>query len=223
MGCLKGIFRLIIIVLVIAGFFYFGGPNFIKEKMDGFINPPKEVFVQEEKDYGNLAATPIEYKFQRSVTPSKYRKILITHIPTGQKISIIDLGDTTTLKQADFYSTQIDLKLYQILDTVKNYSAEVKDIEITQRGTVLAKGKIVPYVNFTAKLKIFPLLKVNGTVAAYNTKNADDGIVAKIGKAVRQTKEDTTTKILISAKLFNNYNFDVTENLIKSISFIGLN
>ena len=88
---------------------------------------------------------------------------------------------------------------------------------------MLAKGKIVPYVNFTAKLNIFPLLKVSGTIAAYNTKNADDGIVAKIGKAIQKNKEDTTTKVVLSAKLSGNYNFNATENLIKSISFIGIN
>ena len=223
MGCLKGIFRLIVIILVIAGFFYFDGPGFIKEKIDGYTSPPREVLIQEEKDYGNLGYVSEDYKFQRAITIGKYRKILVTHIPTGQKISIIDIGDTTTLNQADFYSTKIDLKLYQLMDTIKNSPVRLKDIEITQRGTVLAKGKIVPYVNFTAKLNIFPLLKVSGTIAAYNTKNADDGIVAKIGKAIQKNKEDTTTKVVLSAKLSGNYNFNATENLIKSISFIGIN
>ena len=183
MGCLKGIFRFLVIAIVIAGFFYLDGPGFIKEKIDGYTSPEREIFVQDEKDFGNLANVPSDYIFQRSITIGKYRKILITHTPSGQKISIIDIGDTTTLNQADFYTTKIDLKLYQLMDTVKNSPLEVKNIEITQRGTILAKGKIVPYVNFTAKLKIMPLIKVSGTIAAYNTKNADDGIVAKISKA----------------------------------------
>jgi len=222
MGCLKGIFRLIVIAVVIAGFFYLDGPGFIKEKIDGYTSPEREIFVQEEKDFGNLSSVPYDYKFQRSITLGKYRKILATHTPSGQKISLIDIGDTTTLNQADFYTTKIDLKLYQLMDTVKNSPLEVKDVEITQRGTVLAKGKIVPYVNFTAKLKIMPLIKVAGTIAAYNTKNTDDGIVAKISKAVKQNKEDTTTKIVLSTKLSGNYSFEITETLIKAISFIGL-
>jgi len=197
--------------------------EFIKEKIDGYTSPEREIFVQDEKDFGNLANVPSDYIFQRSITIGKYRKILITHTPSGQKISIIDIGDTTTLNQADFYTTKIDLKLYQLMDTVKNSPLEVKNIEITQRGTILAKGKIVPYVNFTAKLKIMPLIKVSGTIAAYNTKNADDGIVAKISKAVKQNKEDTSTKIVLSTRLSGNYSFEVVQNLIKSISFIGIN
>ncbi len=223
MGCLRGIFRIIIIILIVAGFFYFGGPAFIKEKIESYTSPSKEVLMYEEKDFGNIINVSDEYKFQRSITIGKYRKLLVTYAPTGQKISLIDIGDTTTLSQTDFYSTKIDLKLYQLLDSVKNYSVGIQDIEITERGTILAKGKIVPYVNFSAKLKILPLITVKGTLAAYNTKNADDGIVAKVSKAIRQNKEDTTTKIVISAKLFNTYNFEVTRNLIKSISFIGIN
>ena len=68
-----------------------------------------------------------------------------------------------------------------------------------------------------------PLLKVSGTIAAYNTKNIDDGIVAKISKAVKQNKEDTSTKIILSTRLSGNYSYEVTQNLIKSISFIGIN
>lgn len=223
MGCLKGIFRLIVFAVVIAGFFYLDGPGFIKEKIDGYTSPERNVFIQQEKDFGSLAAVSTDYIFQRSITIGKYRKILATHKPSGQKISLIDIGDTTTLNQADFYTTKIDLKLYQLMDTVKNSPLAVKDIEITQRGTILAKGKIVPYVNFTAKLKIFPLIKVSGTIAAYNTKNADDGIVAKISKAVKQNKEDTSTKIVLSMRLSGNYSFETTQNLIKAISFIGIN
>ncbi len=223
MGCLKGIFRLMVIAVVIAGFFYLDGPGFIKEKIDGYTSPDREIFVQDEKDFGNLEGVSSDYKFQRSITIGKYRKILATYIPSGQKISIIDIGDTTTLNQGDFYTTKIDLKLYQLLDTVKNSPLEIKNIEITQRGTILAKGKIVPYVNFTAGLKILPFIKISGTIAAYNTKNADDGIVAKISKAVKQNKEDTSTKIVLSTRLSGNYSFEATGNLIKAISFIGIN
>lgn len=223
MGCLKGIFRLIVVAIVIYAFFFFNGPQVIKEQFDSYTNPPREILIQEEKDFGNLAYVSTDYKFKRSVTIGKYRKITATHTPSGQKISLIDLGDTTTINQADFYSTQIDLKLYQLMDTVKNSPIGLKDIEITQRGTVLAKGKIVPYVNFKAGIKGIPFIKVAGTIAAYNTKNADDGIVAKISKAVKQNKEDTSTKIVLSSRLSGNYSQDATINLIKSISFIGIN
>ena len=61
------------------------------------------------------------------------------------------------------------------------------------------------------------------SIAAYNTKNADDGIVTKINKAIKQNKEDTSTKIVLSSRLSGNYSQDATINLIKSISFIGIN
>ncbi len=223
MGCLKGIFRLIIVILVIYAFFFFNGPQAIKERFDSYTNPPREVLIKEEKDFGNLAYVSEEYTFRRSVTIGKYRKITATNKPTGQKISLIDLGDTTTINQADFYSTKIDLKLYQLMDTVKNSPIGLRDIEITQRGTILAKGKIVPYVHFKANIKGIPFVKVTGTIAAYNTKNADDGIVAKISKAVKQSKEDTSTKVVLSSRLSGNYSADATLDLIKSISFIGIN
>lgn len=223
MGCLKGIFRFIILILIIAGFFYFNGPAFVKEKYEGYKSPSREVLCREEKDFGNLCAISPQYKIQRSITIGKYRKLLATHTQTGQKISLVDIGDTTTIKQADFYSTKIDLKLYELLDSVKNYSLEVDDIEITERGTILSKGKIVPYVNFKANLKILPIIKIHGTIAAYNTKNADDGIIKKVSKTINKNKEDTTTKIILSARLFNNYRFDVVSDFIKSISFIGIN
>ena len=224
MGCLKSIFRLIIVGLVIYAFIFFNGPQAVKEKFDKYANPPREVFIQEEKDFGSFAHTSTDYKFQRSVTIGKYRKITATYIPSGQKISLIDIADTVTINQADFYSTKIDLKLYELMDTIKNSPIGLRDIEITQRGTVLAKGKIVPYVNFKAGIKGIPFIKVAGTIAAYNTKNADDGIVAKIQRAVKQqTNDDTSTKIVLSTRLSGNYSPDATLNLIKSISFIGIN
>ncbi len=172
MGCLKGIFRLIIVILVIYAFFFFNGPQAIKERFDSYTNPPREVLIKEEKDFGNLAYVSEEYTFRRSVTIGKYRKITATNKPTGQKISLIDLGDTTTINQADFYSTKIDLKLYQLMDTVKNSPIGLRDIEITQRGTILAKGKIVPYVHFKANIKGIPFVKVTGTIAAYKIGRA---------------------------------------------------
>jgi len=222
MGCLRGIIRLIVIALVIWGFFYFDGPGFIKEKIDGYTSPAREVFVQEEKDFGNLAYVSEEYKFQRSITIGKYRKLLVTHIPTGQKISLIDVGDTTTVNQADFYTNKINSKLYELMDTVKNSPVGIKEIKITERGTFLAKGRIIPYVNFEARLKIMPLFTVKGTIGAYNSSNADDGIITKISKTVKRNQDDVTTKLVISAKLFNGYSFDVTKNFAQSISFIGL-
>lgn len=224
MGCLKKIINLIIFVALAGAFFWFDGPQYVKERYEEYTSPPKEVIVREETNFGNLAYVPDDYKLQRSLAVGRYKKITATHNLSKQKIVLFDTGSSGIINQSDFYSKKIDDKLYELLDKTKSTPIGFSAVEVTQRGTILAKGKIIPFVNFKAKLKTLPFITVSGTIGAYNTTNKDTGIIAKIEKAASTASSGNriTTKVVLSSRLTNNYSFDVTNNFIKSLSFIGV-
>ena len=93
MGCLKSLIKKIIFIILIVAFFAFGGYSFVKKQINNYQNPPRAVFVQTEKNYGDFSKVSGDYQLSRSYNLFGYKKINAKYIPTGQKITIFDLKD----------------------------------------------------------------------------------------------------------------------------------
>ncbi len=207
MGCLKSLIRKIIFAALLIAFFFFGGCDFVVTKYNEFTCPPREELLEQSKDFGDFSAVSSDYRLTRSINLFGYRKFNAQYMPTGQKITIIDLKDKNVITPEDFGNKKIDLKINEALESLKDSLITLENLEITGRGTIIAKGKTIPYVNFKADVKNVPFKTVEGTLGAYKSPNV--------------SKKDTpqTTKVLLSMRDCKKYNQQITANYMKSVKF----
>ena len=207
MGCLKSLIRKIIFAALLIAFFFFGGCDFVVTKYNEFTCPPREELLEQSKDFGDFSAVSSDYRLTRSINLFGYRKFNAQYMPTGQKITIIDLKDKNVITPEDFSNKKIDLKINEALESLKDSLITLENLEITGRGTIIAKGKTIPYVNFKADVKNVPFKTVEGTLGAYKSPNV--------------SKKDAlqTTKVLLSMRDCKKYNQQITANYMKSVKF----
>ena len=58
-GCLVNILKKILLIALIIAFFAFGGYAFVKDKIKNYQYPPRDVFVETEKSYGDFSNVSI--------------------------------------------------------------------------------------------------------------------------------------------------------------------
>ena len=79
----------------------------------------------------------------------------------------------------------------------------------------MAGSKYVPYANFEADFKYIPFLKLNGTIAVYETKNREN-LVNKVKEQI-QNSDNITSKLVLSTKIQSDYDSAPTKKFISSI------
>lgn len=211
MGCIKSLINKIILIAILVAFFFFGGCDFCVIKYQEFANPPREEMIKQSKDFGDFSTISSDYILTRSPNIIGYRKISARYMPTGQKITIIDLKNKDIVKPEDFNSKAIDSKINELLLTFKDSVITLEDLEITGRGTIAAKGKTIPYVTFKANVKNVPFKTVEGLLAAYQSPN--------VSKAKKNKPAVQTVKVILSARDARRFNQQAAINFIKSIIF----
>ena len=209
MGCLKSIIKKIIFFALLFAFFFFGGCDFVMTKYNEFTCPPREELLEQSKDFGNFAAVSSDYRLTRSLNIFGYRKFNSQYMPTGQKITIIDLNKKEVITPEDFKTGVINTKIKDTLNLLKDSLITLENLEITGRGTVSANGRLIPYVNFKKKKKNVPFKSVEGTLGAYRSANISQ---KKKNKEVQQT-----TKVILSMRDCKKYNQQVTLDFIKAM------
>ena len=207
MGCLKSIIKKIIFFALLFAFFFFGGCDFVMTKYNEFTSPPREELLEQSKDFGDFSSVSSDYRLTRSINLFGYRKFNSEYLPTGQKITIIDLKNKDIITPEDFGSKEIDSKINNALNTLKDSIITLENLEITSRGTIFATGKNIPFVSFKADVKNVPFKTVEGTIGAYKSPN-----ISKKGSP-------QTTKVILSMRDCKKYNQQVTANYIKSVKF----
>lgn len=212
MGCLKKIIGMFITIILVYAFFAFGGFQFVKDKYDTYTSPERSVFVEEEKDFGNLENISADYALSRSLNFFGYRKLNAYYLPKKQRITIIDLNSDNILTKEDFKKGILEEKLENFSSKITNSPiVPISDIEITRMGEIKAGGELIPYADFEASVKMIPFFKAKGTVAIYNSKNREN-LIKKIKK-----DNSETSKLVISCKFPTGYEDKVTKNFISQI------
>ena len=207
MGCLKSIVKKILFIALLIAFFFFGGCDFVMTKYNEFTSPPREELLEQSKDFGDFSGVSSDYRLTRSINLFGYRKFNAEYMPTGQKITIIDLKNKNIIMPEDFSTKKIDSKINDALDNLKDSLITLENLEITGRGTIIAKGKAIPFVNFKADVKNVPFKTVEGTLGAYKSLN------------ISKKDKPQTTKVVISMRECKKYNQQITANYIKSVKF----
>ncbi len=209
MGCLKSIIRKIIFFALLFAFFFFGGCDFVLTKYNEFTCPPREELLQKSKDYGDFSAVSSDYRLTRSLNIFGYRKFNSEYMPSGQKITIIDLNKKEVITPEDFKTGAINTKIQDTLNLLKDSLITLENLEITGKGTVNANGRLVPYVNFKADVKNVPFKSVEGTLGAYRSTN--------ISQARKNKPAVQTTKVVLSMRDCKKYNQQITLDFIKAM------
>ncbi len=205
MGCLKSLFKKIVVILIVVAFFAFGGFSYVKKLINDYQNPPRNEFVKAEKDYGDFSSVSSDYQLTRSFNLFGYKKINAKYIPTGQKITIFDLKDTEKLSSKDFTSNEINEKTSLLLDKLKDSFITFEDFKIVQKGIYISKGQKVPYIKFSAKVKNVPFKNVIGIMGAYETKN--------------EKAKDYSTKLILTVVDAKAFNPTIVSSFIRAVRF----
>ncbi len=211
MGCLKSLIRKIIFIALLIAFFFFGGCDFVVTKYNEFTCPPREELLEQSKDFGDFSQVSSDYRLTRSLNIAGYRKFNSEYLPTGQKITILDLKDKELVSPNDFSTKAIDTKIDDTLKIFKDSLITLENLEITGRGTIHAKGKNIPYVNFKADVKNVPFKTVEGMLGAYTSAN--------VSKAKKDKPAQQTVKVVLSMRDCKKYNQQISTNYLKSVRF----
>jgi len=175
MGCLVKLIKKILIICLIIAFFAFGGWAFLKGKINSYKYPPREVFVEEEKDFGDFSNVSGDYQLIRNFNLFGYRKISAKYLPLNQKITILDLNSQDKLT-----IDAIETRIPEFFDKFKDGLVTLENIEIIQKGNYTSDSKIIPFIVYSADVKNIPFKKVKGSIAIYDSKNKNEKITTKV-------------------------------------------
>ena len=204
MGCLKSIIKKILILIAIVAFFAFGGYAFVKDKIKQYQYPPREAFVEAEKKYGDFSKVSGDYQLYRSFNLFGYKKINAKYLPTGQKITILDLKNEDIICVSDFYTGEIKEKIAQILDKLKDSIVTYENFEVVLNDTYKATNKSIPYIKFKASVKNIPFKDVVGIIGAYSTMDEE---------------QKASTKLIVSIVDNKAFNPLIVKNFVSSLRF----
>lgn len=199
MGCLVKLLKKILIIALIVAFFALGGWAFLSKKINDYKYPPRNVFVEEEKDFGDFSDVSGDYQLIRNFNLFGYRKISAKYLPANQKITILDLNsqDKVTIDT-------IESRIPEFFDKFKDGLVTLENIEVIQKGSYIAGNKTIPFILYSADVKNIPFKKVKGLIAIYDSKNKNEKI---------------TTKVIYTIVDNKDYNPEILSGFINAIKF----
>jgi hypothetical protein len=177
MGCLKNIFKAIILVLAVIGFMSLGGKDFFLQKWNEFINPPQDVMLERAKKVGDFSHIGDEFEIDKATSALGYNGVLAEHKSSGQKMIVVDSGKKPLLTPQDFKEDKVEQKLIDLTNKFKYTVVNVQDLEITKKGSISAYGKTNPYVRFKARISKIPGGDVEGIISAVKTESGESRVI----------------------------------------------
>lgn len=198
MGCLKNIFKALVLTLAVIGFISLGGKDYVTKYVNDFFNPPQDVMLERAKKVGDFSRIGEEYEIDKAASALGYNGVIGEHKASGQKMIVVDSGKKPLLTPEDFKDGSVDQKLQDLTKKLKYQYINIQDLKITRRGNLVTYGKKAPYVRFEAKANKLPVDKIGGIVSAVKT---DDGEV----------------KVVISVNEKEKYSQLVAEDFFKKI------
>ena len=197
----KIIFNATILVLAFMGFNAIGGQKYVENVKTAITNFIQERANESAKKLGNFSGINEEFQIDNSVNLVGYKAIIAEHKASGQKMLIVDSGNKVLLSQADIKSNQVDKKMKDLAEKFKYQAITVKDIQITNRGTLNIYGQTVPYAKFNAKVTKLPFSDISGMVASVKTSDGKEKLALSISESKKYSQ-------LITSEFFK----DVKEN-----------
>lgn len=197
MGCLKNIFKAVIIVLAVVGFTSLGGKDYFVNLWNNFTNPPQDVMLERAKKVGDFSHISDEFELDRAASALGYNGVLAEHKASGQKMIVVDSGKKPLLTPEDFKEGNVEDKLLGLAEKFKYSVVNVQDLKVTKKGKMKAFGKSAPYVRFSAKISKVPSGEIEGIISSVKT---EDG---KIRVLVSANEKDKYSQ-LVANDFFRN-------------------
>jgi len=197
MGCLKTIFKAVIIVLAVVGFTSLGGKDYFIKTWNDFVNPPQDVMLERAKKVGDFSRISDEYEIDRAASALGYNGVLAEHTASGQKMIVVDSGKKPLLTPDDFKQGDVEDKLIGLTEKFKYSVVNVQDLKITKHGKIKSFGCSAPYVRFSAKISKVPSGEIEGIISSVKTK---DGKIRVLVSANEKGKYSQ----LIASDFFRN-------------------
>lgn len=197
MGCLKNIFKAIILVLAAIGFMSLGGKDYVVNTWNNFMNPPQDVMLERAKKVGDFSRIGDEFEIDKAASALGYNGVLAEHKASGQKMVVVDSGKKPLLTPQDFKNGEVAAKLQDLTEKFKYSVVNVQDLKITKKGHIRTFGKNVPYVRFSAKISKIPSGEVEGIISAVQTKSGQSRVIVSVNEAGKYSQ-------LIAQDFFKN-------------------
>ncbi len=197
MGCLRNIFRAIVITLAIVGFMSLGGKELLSGWLADWFNPSADVLIERAKKVGDFSKINDEFELEKAAGIMGYSAVVAEHKASGQKMIVVDTGSKPILTAEDIKSDDIEEKLRDSVKKIKYQAISVNDISVTKRGTISSYGKTVPYIKFEAKVKKLPIGDVAGMISVVKDSNGEDRLLVSVSEKDKYSQ-------LIADEFFKN-------------------
>ena len=179
---IKIIFNACLIVLAIIGFNAIGGQKYVEALKINIGNFIQEHAMESAKKIGNFSNLNEEFAIDNAVNLFGYKAIIAEHKASGQKMVIIDSGKKPLLTQADIKSDKIDTKLEDLAEKFKYQAITIRDVKVTNRGTMNVYNKQVPYAKFEAKITKMPFGEIAGVISSVTTSDGKEKLALSISE-----------------------------------------
>lgn len=182
MGCLKNIFRAVLLTLALVGFLSLGGKELVAGLVNNYFNPSRDVMLERAQKVGDFSKINDEFEIEKAAGIMGYNAVVAEHKASGQKMFVVDSGDKAILTVDDIKSDKAEEKLQKALSKIKYQAVSVEDLKVTKHGTMNSYGKEVPYVKFEARVKKLPIGDVGGIVSVAQIKDGKQRLLISVSE-----------------------------------------
>lgn len=198
MGCLRNIFRALLLTLAVIGFMSIGGKDFIGSIVNNYFHPSKDTLLERAQKVGDFSKINDEFEIEKAAGIMGYNAVVAEHKASGQKMLVVDSGNKTILTADDIKSENVEEKIQKAISKIKYQAVSVENLKVTKHGTMNSFGKEVPYIKFEAKVKKLPIGEIGGIISVAELKDGEQ-------------------RLLISANEKNKYSQLISDEFFKKI------
>lgn len=177
MGCLKKIFKALILALAIIGFLSIGGREWVTTLWNQYVQKSPQSLMEKAQKVGDFTQINEEFSLEKASGLLGYNGVLAEHKASGQKMVVVDDNKKPLLTREDVVSGDVEQKLKSSLGKIKYQSIGLEEFEITKHGTLQSFGKTVPYARFNARISRFPVGSMSGVIAVVTNSNGENRLL----------------------------------------------
>jgi hypothetical protein len=188
MGCLKNVTRSIFLTVVAVGFIAFGGQNWIKDSINNFLHPSKDVVLERAQKVGDFSKIDKEFEIEKAAGIMGYNAVVAEHKASGQKMVVVDTAKKKVLTPQDIKANDVEDRLKKAISKVKYQSAALEEFHVTEKGTMKSYGQEIPYVKFRAKVKKLPIGEISGIISVVEDEKGNDKILVSVNQGEKYSQ-----------------------------------
>ncbi len=182
-GCLSFIFKIIVAVLIFFGLVHIGAVDFLKDKINEYMNPPQEKIIEKAKDFADLSQIGEEYSVEKDFNILKNRMIIAEHNASGQKMIMVEPKSENIITKNDIINDNFQEKLESLAKEKQYKFIKVNKIEVTKKGEMKGFNQEIPYALVKVDVTNLPVKSIEGIIGCAETENGKNIIVVSLNEA----------------------------------------